>query len=169
MRNRTGQRNRAIEPFADFLHQRKGRSRSGMATRTGSDRDQAIGPLLDSLARKTIIDDVMERYAAPCMYRLVQVLTCPQRRDRDRHLPLGANCDIFIEAVVRTMDDLVHRIGSRRTIRIVTVVRCQLFGNLVKPFVELARGACIERREAADNPRLALRDNQFRTGYNEQR
>ena len=67
------------------------------------------------------------------------------------------------------MDNLVHRIWRGGTVGIIAVMCRQFFGNLMQPFVQLACGARIERRERPDDTRLTLRDNQFWPRHDEQR
>ena len=59
--------------------------------------------------------------------------------------------------------------GADGRIGMVAVVRGQLLGDLVDPFVELALRPRVQRREAADDPRLALGDDQVGVGNDEQR
>jgi hypothetical protein len=67
------------------------------------------------------------------------------------------------------MDDLVDRERRGRPLGVVAVVLGQCFGDFVKPFVELRCRTRVERREAADDPGGALRDDEFWTGDDEQR
>src|SRR3546814_9433266 len=87
------------------------------------DGDQPVGGLFDRLAREAVVDDVVERDAAPAMDRLIEFLARAERGDRDRHLPLGAGRDVRLEPAVRFMDDLVDRIGRREAVGIVAVPR----------------------------------------------
>src|SRR3546814_686357 len=84
-----------------------------MAARAGGDGDQPVGALFDRLAREAIVDDVVERDAAPVMHRLVELLARAERGDGDRHLPFLAGRDVGLEPVVRAVDDLVDREGRR--------------------------------------------------------
>lgn len=83
-----------------------------MATRTGSYCDQPVGTLLDSLAGKSVVDDVVERNAAPCVDLLVQVLTGTQGSDDDGYLVLGAEVQVVFEPVVGTVNNLVDGKGA---------------------------------------------------------
>jgi len=89
--------------------------------------------------------------------------------DHQRHLPFGAGRHVRFKPVVRLVDDLVNRKGCCWPIRVLAIVLRQLLGDLVQPFVEQALRPCVERRKAADDPRLALRDHQFGARYDEQR
>src|SRR3546814_18937823 len=66
------------------------------------------------------------------------------------------------------MDDLVDRIGRREAVGIVAVPRGEFLGDLVQPFVEERLRTGVERGEAADDARLALRDDEFGPRYDEQ-
>ena len=56
------------------------------------------------------------------------------------------------------MDDEIARERCRGRLRMIPVVRVERFGDLVQPFLELARGPGVERREAADDEiELSLR------------
>jgi hypothetical protein len=140
-----------------------------MATRARCDRDQAVGALLDRLARKAIVDHVVQRDTAPAVDRGVQVLARAERGDDDRHLPLRAGLQIAFEAIVGLVDDLVHRERCRRAIGVGAVVCAQFLGDPVQPFVEHRLGPGVERGERPDDPRLALRDHQFGTRDDEER
>ena len=52
--------------------------------------------------------------------------------------------------------------GADGRVGMVAVVRRQRLGDLVEPLVELALRARVQRREAADDARLALGDDQRR-------
>ena len=69
--------------------------------------------------------------------------------------------------LVRWLDR--HGIGRRRTIGIVAIMCGQFFSDLMQPFVDLGLRAGIGRGERPDDPRLALRDDQLRTRYDEER
>jgi hypothetical protein len=58
------------------------------------------------------------------------------------------------------MDDLVHGVGPR-AIGIVAIPRREFLGDLMEPFVEQGLRPRVQRREA-DDPRLALGDDQVR-------
>ena len=131
--------------------------------------DEAASTLFDSLARKPVVDDVVHGNAAPAFDGAEHLFARAERRDDQGHLPLGAGRHVRFEPVVRLVHDLVHGIGRRRTIGIVAIMRCQFFGDLMQPFVHLGLRAGIERGERPDDPRLALRNDQFRTRYDEER
>ena len=65
-----------------------------------SNGNKAICALLDCLVRKTVIDNVMKRNAAPAVHGLVQFFLRAKRRDRDRNLPFRADGQIFLQPVV---------------------------------------------------------------------
>ena len=93
----------------------------------------------------------------------------PEARDDQRHLVPDTGLDVVLQAVIARMRDLVDRERCRWPVRIVAIVRRQLLGDLVEPFVELRLRPRVQGREAADDPRLALRNHQFRAGDDEQR
>ncbi len=167
--DRARQRDRTFEPFANFLHQGERRLRAGMPARAGGDRDEPVGTLFNRLVRETVVDDVVHRDAAPIVHRLVQFLARAERGDDHRHLPFLADLHVFLEPAIGAVDDLVDRERCRRTIGIVAIMRGQFLGDLVHPFIELARRPGIERGEAADDTRLALGDDQFRPRHDEHR
>ncbi len=140
-----------------------------MAPSAGGDGDQPVGALLDRLPRIAIVDDVVERDPAPAVDRMVEFLARAERRDDDRHLPLRADLHVMLEAVVGPVHDLVDRERRGRRVRMVAVMLGERLGDLVHPFVELLRRTRIQRREAADDARLALGDDQLRIGDDEQR
>ena len=168
MRDRSGQGDRTVEPFANFLHQRKGRERAGMSASARGNGDQPVGAFLNGLVREAVIDDIVHHNAAPSMRRFEDFRTCAERGDQHGHLPLGANLHVFFQPVVRFVDDLVHGIGRRRSVGIVPVMRCQFLGDTVQPFVQHARRPCVQRGKTADDTGFALRDHKFRTRYDEQ-
>ena len=65
------------------------------------------------------------------------------------------------------MDDLVDRIGCRRTIRMIAIMRRQFFGDLVEPFIKHRLWPRVERGEGTNDPRLALGNDEFGAGNDE--
>ena len=59
------------------------------------------------------------------------------------------------------MDDLVDREGSGRPLGMGAIPGGERLGDLVEPLVELALRPCVERGKGADDPGLALRDDQL--------
>ena len=136
---------------------------------TRGDRDQSVGALFDRLAGEAIIDHVVQDDAAPAVRGLVDVFPRAQRGDQHGHLPFFAERHVLFEAVVGLVDDLIDREGRGGAVRVVSIVRGERLCDLVQPLVELADGPRVERGEAADNARLALRDDEFGAGNDEQR
>ena len=155
-RDRTRQRQRPIEEFADLADQRKRRQHAGMSARARAHRDQAIRPLLQRLVREHHVDDVVQHDAAVGMDRVIDVRPCAQRRDHDRYFMFHAQREVFLDPVVRLVDDQVHRIGRDLGRRIGLARRRQLFVQLRQPFVQLLDRPRIQRRERPDHARLAL-------------
>src|SRR3546814_10412977 len=75
----------------------------------------------------------------------------------------------LFRSVVRPVDDLVDRKGGRKAVGIVAVPRRQFLGDAVQPFVEQRLRTSVQGGKAADDARLALRDDQVGTGDDEQR
>ena len=65
-----------------------------MAAGAGRHRDDAVGALLDRLARELVVDHVVQHHAAIGVHRVVQVLPRAQRSDDHRHLVLHAQREI---------------------------------------------------------------------------
>ena len=159
--DRSGQRQRAIEPFADFTDQRERAGGAGMAARTGSNGDQAIGALFHGLFGELVVDDVVHDDAAIAVNGLVHVFTRAQRRDDHRHLVFHAQRQIVHQPIVGTVDDEVDGIGR--------IIRAKFGRQALQPFFELGQWPGVEAGEAADDAGAALRHDQFRTGDDEQR
>ena len=96
----TGQHERSREPLADLLHQRERALDARVAAGAGSDRDQAIGALVDRLVREGVVDDVVQHDAAPAVHRVDHHRRRAQAGDDDRHLVLRADGDVFFQPVV---------------------------------------------------------------------
>ena len=154
VRDRARQRDRPIEPGADFLHHRERTERAGMAARSGGDRDQPTRALLDRLAREAVVDHVVQRDPAPAGDRGEHVLARAERGDHHRHLPLGADRHVLVEPVVRLVDDLVDRIRRGGPVGVGAVVFGQFLGDPVQPFVEHAEGRAFSAGKLPTIPAL---------------
>ncbi len=139
-----------------------------MSAGAGGHRDQPVGALLDGFPCKEIIDHVVQDNAAVRVHRIVDVAPRAQRGDHDRDLVLHAKLHVVLEPRVRLVHDLVHRVGSRRPVRMGLVPGVQLLRDALQPDFELIRRARIQGWKRADDPGLALRDHQLRTGDDEQ-
>jgi len=73
----------------------------------------------------------------------------------------------MFQSPVGHMHDLIDRERRGRTIRVGPVVRVKLFGDHRQPLIELAFRPRIQRRESADDARLALRQRQLRVRNDE--
>ena len=71
MADGTRQSHRSVKPFANFADQGEGRCDTSMAACPRSDRNQAIRTFFNGFASKTVIDDIMQRNAAPAMHRCI--------------------------------------------------------------------------------------------------
>src|SRR3546814_21199235 len=80
-----------------------------MAAGARRDRDQPVGALFDRLARITIVDEVVEREAAPIVHGMVEILTRAQRGDDARHLPFRTSRETAHKTVVGSVDAMVDR------------------------------------------------------------
>ena len=163
------QRDGAVEPHPDFLHQRERRQGAGVPPRAGREGDQPIGALLDGLPGKAVVDDVVQHGAAVGMDGLVHLRPGAERGDDDRHPVARAHLHVVLQPDIAAMDDLVHRERRRRAVRVVGVPVGQGVLDLHDPVGQRLRRAGVERGEGADDPRGALGDHQRRVGDDEQR
>ena len=131
--------------------------------------DQAVGALLDRLARMAVVDHVVQHDAAIGVDRLVDLFQRTERRDHDRHLVFDAHFEVVLQAAVRLVHDLVDGERRRRTFGVGGVMAREFFRDLRQPLVELRLGARVEGRKRTDHARLALRQNQGRMRDDEQR
>ena len=104
---------------------------------------------------------------------LVDLLTRTERGDVERHLVPDADLEVALEADIGAVDDQVGGIGRGRGVGVRLIVAIQLLLYPRQPgfqhdrlTVFLAR---VERREGADDARLALGDHQVGIGDDEQR
>ena len=104
-----------------------------MTTGPGSYRDQSVGALLDRLACKAIVDDVMENDSAVCVDCVVDVGASAEGRDDDRNLELGDGRQILFQAVVGPVDDEVDGKWRRRILRVLTIMFLTSHGDQFEP------------------------------------
>jgi hypothetical protein len=164
-----GQRQRAVKPLANFLHQGKRTLHTRMAASTGCHGDQAIGTFFNGLARKLVVDDVVQHHTAPAMHGLVHILTRAQAGDDDGHLVLGADLHVVLETVIALVHDLIDGEWCRRAIGMGLVPGRQSLGDLCQPVLQLLGRAGIERRHGADDTGLALLDDKLGIADDEKR
>ncbi len=159
----------AVVELAHFGNQREGRQASGVPAGAGADQDQAVDARLQRALGMGDVGDVMEHQAAVALGRLHHVVGRAQRGDLDRHLVFLAEVDVVLQAVVGTVHDLVD--GERRHLAVgmLLLVFAQLRGDALQPGLEHFLGPRIQRREGADDARLALLDHQVGIGDDEQR
>ena len=167
--NGAAERNRAVKPLADFLHQRKRAFHTGVATGAGSHCHQPVGALFNRLVGKLVVDDVVQHHTAPAVHRLVQVFACAQAGDDQRHLVFGTDLHVVLQPVVGLVHDLVDGKRGRRCLGMRLVVRGQRLGDFGQPVVQLRGRAGIERGHRADDAGLALGNHQLRVADDEQR
>ena len=102
-----------------------------MASGASGHRNEAVRTLFNRLMGETVVDHIMQDDAAPRMDGIIQLHLSAQRRDRKRHLPFRTGCDVFLQAVIRFMYNLVDRIRRCQTIWVVAVMRSKFFSNLM--------------------------------------
>ena len=140
-----------------------------MAARTGAHQDQAVDAGLQRALGVRHVGHVVEHQAAVAVRRDDHVVRGAQRGDLDRHLVLLAHVDVVLQAVVGAVHDLVHREGRDLLLRMLRLVVGQLAGDALQPLLEHLLRARVQRREGADDSRLALLDDEVRIGHDEQR
>ena len=131
-----GQRDRTVEPFPECVDNGERRQCAGMTARAGRHRNQAVSPLLDSLSRESVRDDVVQHHTAIGMGGQIDVLAGTQRGDDDRCLPLGRGLNVMLQPVVRLVHDVIHSKRCRRGVRMITVPFGQFFRDAVQPLVQ---------------------------------
>ena len=82
---------------------------------------------------------------------------------------LHADFHIVLQAIVGAVHDLVDGEGRDPTVGVGLLIGGQFGLDLDDPLLEQFLGPRIERREGADDARLALRDHQFGYRHDEQR
>lgn len=110
-----------------------------MAACAGCHGNQAIGTFFNGLARKLVVDDVVQHHATPAMHGLVHILTCTQAGDDDGHFVLGTDLHVVLKTVIALVHDLVDGEWCRRTIGMSLVPGCQSLGDLGQPVLQAAR------------------------------
>lgn len=133
-----------------------------MAAGAGRHQDQAVHAGLQGLLGMAQVDHVVQHDAAVAVHRLHDLgRRRAQAGDEDRHLVLDAHAHVVLEPHVRLVDDLVHRDRADHRLRMPFAMRGQLVLDLREPAVEQFGRARVERRERADDARLALREHQL--------
>jgi len=82
---------------------------------------------------------------------------------------LDARLEVVHQPVVGAVDNLVDGEGRGRRVGVGGVVLRELRLDPDQPLIELVLWAGVERREGADDARLALRDDEVRRGDDEER
>lgn len=140
-----------------------------MTARAPCDSDQTIRALFHGLTREAVVDNIVQRDAAPCVNRVVQFRSRTQRGDGDLRRVFGARLQILLQPVVRAVDDLVHRIGRGGLVGMIPIMSGQRLGYFGQPFIQLALRAGVQRRKATDDASLTLCNHQCGVRNNEQR
>jgi hypothetical protein len=115
------------------------------------------------------VDHVVKDHAAIGMRGLDHLDRRPQRGDDDRNLVLHAGFHVLHQAVVGSMADLVDRVGRNLLAGILRLVFSELVLDPGQPFVELFDRTGVERGKRADDAGLALGDDEFGAGHDEER
>jgi len=140
-----------------------------MASRSSGDSYQAVGPLLHRLLCKLVVDHVVKHRAPVAVHRLVHIFPGAERRDDEGHLVSHASFEVVLEPIVGAVHDLINGKRGRRPVGVCLIVLLQLRLDLCQPLVQLLFWAGIQGGEGADNPCLALRDDERRVGDDEER
>ena len=139
-----------------------------MAAGAGANRNEPVDALVHRLLGMADVDDVVEDDTAIGMGGIDHRLRRPERGDDDRHLMLGADLHVVHQPVVGGVADLVD--GEGRRLLAGLLLECGELGlDLHDPFGELFGRPRIERRERADDARLALGDDEFGPRNDEER
>ncbi len=93
-----------------------------MSACTSRNGDKAISAFVDGFFGKFIVDDIMQYDAAIGMNRFVQFDACTQRGNDDGHFILHTQSQIFFQAVVGAVHDLIDRKRRRRIVWVGFVV-----------------------------------------------
>jgi hypothetical protein len=82
---------------------------------------------------------------------------------------LHAGLHVLHQPVIRHVADLVDRIGRDFFLRMPRLVFAEFIFDAAQPIVEHFHRAHVQRRKRADDAGLALGDDEFRPGHDEQR
>mmetsp|Transcript_19608 Transcript_19608/g.61606 ORF Transcript_19608/g.61606 Transcript_19608/m.61606 type:complete len:323 (+) Transcript_19608:772-1740(+) len=118
---------------------------------------------------KLVVDHVVEDQPAVGVDGGVDVLARTQGRDDQRNLVADAGLQVVHQAVVGPVHDLVHRKRRGRRLGVRSVMLGQRGLDLDEPLFQLLLRPRVEGGEGADDAALALGDDQFRVGDDEQR
>ena len=121
---------RAVEPFSNFLHQRKGALDARVSARTGRHGNQAVCAFLDRFAGKPVVDDVVQHHPTVAVCSGVDVFTRPQRCDDHWNLVFDAHFHVVLKPVIAFMNDLIDRKRGRQSIRMRPIMGGQCLGDL---------------------------------------
>jgi len=127
----------------------------------GADQDQAVDTVLDRLFGVADVGDIVQHDAAVAVHRIDHAFVVLQTGDDDRHLMFDQHLGIGHQAVVGGVADLVDRERRDFFIGIGGLIVGQFAFDADDPLVEQRGGACVQRRERADDAGLALRDHQL--------
>ena len=119
-------------------------------------QDPILGrrPLLYSFLRKVVVDYVVQDDTAIRMNSLVDELFSAQRDDDNRQLEFHAHIQIFAQAAVRPVHDLIDGEWRGRLVRVSCIVFAKLY-NLLQDNAEHSREE-LRMRAATTRERLSL-------------
>src|SRR5512135_554833 len=134
-----------------------------MPAAAGAHQDQSVDARLHRAPRVAHADHVVEHHPAPAVHARHDLVGRAQRGDDDRYPEALADFHVVRQALVGGMDDLVDRVRRRPG--------CggEPGADALEPGFELLLGARVQRRERADDARLALLDHQLGIGNDEHR
>jgi hypothetical protein len=101
------------------------------------------------------VGDIVQHDAAVRVDGVVHVLPRAERGDDEGHLVLDAHLEVGHETLVAPVHDLVDRERCRRPVGVCGTVLGEIGLDLGEPLVEQLLGPRVERREGADDARLA--------------
>ena len=130
--------------------------------------DQTIRAFLNGLFGKAVVDDVVEHDPTIAVNSLIHLGIRPKGGNDEGHFVLHAEGQVLHEAIVRLVDDKVHREGRRGLLRVRSVMLRQRGLNLRQPLIEPFQGARVERRKGSHDAGLALGNDQLGIRNNEQ-
>ena len=153
----------------DFVDQCERVQRAGMPAGAAAYRDQPIHARFQRLFRMTHLDHVVKHQTAILMNTRHDRGRRRQRRNDDRHLVREHHLGVVLQALVRLVDDQVHRKRRHLFLRMRFGIRREFGFDARQPLVEFLLRPRIQRGERSDDAGLALLDHQFRARHHKHR
>src|SRR5450631_1841848 len=116
-----------------------------MAAGSRAYRDDPIDALGSCLLGMTQVNDIVEHHAAVTMHGGHNFGGRPQAGYDDGDLVLDAQTDIFLQAIIAAVHDLIDGERPHLEVRIRSLETRKFLGNLRQPIVELRGRPRIER------------------------